>query len=99
MAWNKAVRGSGEYHLELSGDDAERGVDFAPMGAPQKHFVEAEHVGGRLYITDQSDTPFWGKRFVCRHLPRTGLSDLLHEYSRQRATTSKNVPRAGRSCY
>ena len=53
-----AVRGSGEYHLELSGDDAERGVQFAPMGAPQKHLVEAECIGGRLYITDQSDTPF-----------------------------------------
>lgn len=56
-----AVRTSGEYHAEFSGDDAARGVQFAPLGAPLAHYVEAECADGRLYITDQSDNDF-GRR-------------------------------------
>lgn len=53
-----AVRSAGEYHLELSGDDAARGVDFSSMGAPIPNYLEAQCAGGRLYVTDQGGTPF-----------------------------------------
>ena len=53
-----ALGASGEYHLELSGDDAARGVEFKPLGAPIPNYVEAQCDGGRLFITDQDDTPF-----------------------------------------
>ncbi|NND67035.1 MAG: DUF3089 domain-containing protein, partial [Halioglobus sp.] len=53
-----AVRSAGEYHLQLSGDDAARGVDFSSMGAPIPNYLEAQCEGGRLYVTDQSGTPF-----------------------------------------
>ena len=53
-----AVGGAGEYHLELSGDDAARGVDFSSMGEPIPNYIEAQCKGGRLYVTDQSGTPF-----------------------------------------
>jgi hypothetical protein len=53
-----AVPSAGEYHLELSGDDAARGISFDRMGAPIPNYVAAQCAGGRLFITDQSDTPF-----------------------------------------
>jgi hypothetical protein len=53
-----AVRGSGEFHLSIMGDDAARGVEFKPLTAPVVNFVEAQCANGRLFITDQSDTPF-----------------------------------------
>lgn len=56
-----AVASSGEYHVELSGDDAARGINFEQMGPPLPNYVEAQCAGGRLYITDQSDTPFGEK--------------------------------------
>lgn len=53
-----AVVGSGEFHVELSGDDRARGVQFKSLGEPIPHRVEAQCKGGRLYITDQSGTGF-----------------------------------------
>lgn len=54
-----AVPVAGEYHLDFAGDDAARGVVFAPLQAPIANLVEAQCAGGRLYINDQSDTD-WG---------------------------------------
>jgi len=53
-----AVRDSGEYHLEMSGDDAARGVVFAPHEAPLANYVEAECAGGKLFVSDQSAADF-----------------------------------------
>ncbi len=58
-----AVADSGEYHVELSGDDAARGVVFAPHGEPLPNSIEAECAGGMLFITDQSDNTF-GERGI-----------------------------------
>ncbi|MAT94638.1 MAG: hypothetical protein CME59_18860 [Halioglobus sp.] len=58
-----AVPDSGEYHVELSGDDAARDVIFAPHDAPLPKHVEAECAGGRLFVSDQSATPF-GERGI-----------------------------------
>ena len=56
-----AVKSSGEYHADFSGDDTARDIEFKALGKPLANYVEAECSGGRLYITDQSDTTF-GKK-------------------------------------
>jgi Protein of unknown function (DUF3089) len=56
-----ALGSSGEYHAEFSGDDAARNVEFKPLGTPLPNYVEAECSGGRLYISDQSETAFGDK--------------------------------------
>ena len=53
-----AVPGSGEYHIDIVGDDAARGVEFGPLGQPVVNAVEARCANGMLYITDQSETRF-----------------------------------------
>lgn len=53
-----AVPGSGEFHLDIMGDDTARGVQFGPLRAPLPNFVEAQCANGRLFISDQSETAF-----------------------------------------
>ncbi|MFT4519682.1 MAG: hypothetical protein ACI9JM_002079 [Halioglobus sp.] len=56
-----ALGTSGDYNLEFSGDDKAQGVEFGALGAPLPNFLEAQCAGGKLYVTDQSDTPFGAK--------------------------------------
>ncbi|GAB5453445.1 MAG: hypothetical protein Hals2KO_37730 [Halioglobus sp.] len=53
-----AVPTSGEYHVQLSGDDAARDVVFEPLAEPLPNYIEAQCRGGKLFITDQSETEF-----------------------------------------
>ena len=55
-----AVYISGNYSLELSGDDGPKGEIFGPLEAPIKEYVQAQCKNGILFASDQTGTRFQG---------------------------------------
>ncbi len=51
---------SGNYSLELSGDDGPKGETFGPLEAPIKEYVQAQCKNGILFASDQTGTRFQG---------------------------------------
>ena len=55
-----AVYISGNYSLELRGDDAPKGEIFGPLEAPIREYVQAQCKNGILFASDQTGTRFQG---------------------------------------
>jgi len=55
-----AVPISGEFQLDILGDDAARGIVFEPLAKPIPNHVRAQCRDGVLYVSDQTDTEFGG---------------------------------------
>ena len=55
-----AVYISGNYSLELSGDDGPKGEIFGPLEAPIKGYIQAQCKNGILFASDQTGTRFQG---------------------------------------
>ncbi len=53
-----AVPMSGDFGVEIRGDDTARGTQFESLKSPLPNYVEAECKDGILFITDQSETVF-----------------------------------------
>ena len=55
-----AVHISGNFTIELIGDDIAKGEVFGPLEAPIKQYVQAQCKNGILYASDQTGTRFQG---------------------------------------
>ena len=55
-----AIYISGNYSLELRGDDAPKGEIFGPLEAPIREYVQAQCKNGILFASDQTGTRFQG---------------------------------------
>ena len=55
-----AVHISGNFAIDLIGDDIAKGEVFGPLEAPIKQYVQAQCKNGILYASDQTGTRFQG---------------------------------------
>ena len=55
-----AVHISGNFAIDLIGDDAAKGEVFGPLEAPIKQYVQAQCKNGILFASDQTGTRFQG---------------------------------------
>ena len=55
-----AVHISGNFAIDLVGDDTAKGEVFGPLEAPIKQYVQAQCKNGILYASDQTGTRFQG---------------------------------------
>ena len=58
--YKRQVYISGNYSLELRGDDAPKGEIFGPLEAPIREYVQAQCKNGILFASDQTGTRFQG---------------------------------------